>query len=117
MKFIVDAQLPKRLAIFLRENGFDAIHTLELPNGNKTKDNEIITISVKELFIVISKDADFYDAFFSRGEPYKLIYLKVGNLSTIEILTLFDKNLSTIIDQISTNYVIEISNKNIITIC
>jgi predicted nuclease of predicted toxin-antitoxin system len=103
-------------AILLRENGIDAIHTLELPNGNKTKDSEIIALSVKEFSTVITKDADFYNVFISKSEPYKLIYLKVGNLSTKEILTLFDKNLSLIIDQISTNYVIEISNKNIITI-
>ena len=34
MKFIVDAQLPKSLARFLSERGFDAIHTLDLPRKN-----------------------------------------------------------------------------------
>ncbi len=116
MKFIVDAQLPKRLATFLRENGFTAVHTLDLPNGNNTEDKEIIELSIKENAIVISKDADFYDAYICKGEPYKLIYLKIGNLSTTDIIQLFDKNLKIIIDQISTNYVIEISSKNIITI-
>lgn len=41
MKFIVDAQLPKSLAYALREKGFDAIHTSELPDGNETTDAEI----------------------------------------------------------------------------
>ena len=31
MKFLVDAQLPIRLARFLQASGHDAIHTLDLP--------------------------------------------------------------------------------------
>ena len=39
MKFILDAQLPKKLSDFLIWKGYDAIHTLDLPLKNKTKDN------------------------------------------------------------------------------
>jgi len=31
MKFLVDAQLPKRLAQWLNEAGHDTVHTLDLP--------------------------------------------------------------------------------------
>jgi predicted nuclease of predicted toxin-antitoxin system len=31
MKFLVDAQLPRRLARFLAEQGHDVLHTRELP--------------------------------------------------------------------------------------
>jgi len=41
MKFLVDAQLPRRLVKRFREAGFDAIHTLDLPMGNRTSDAEI----------------------------------------------------------------------------
>ncbi|MBI3650965.1 MAG: DUF5615 family PIN-like protein [Acidobacteria bacterium] len=34
MKFLVDAQLPRRLANKLREFGHESLHTLDLPNGN-----------------------------------------------------------------------------------
>jgi predicted nuclease of predicted toxin-antitoxin system len=30
LKFIVDAQLPKRLSDFLNSNGYSSIHTIEL---------------------------------------------------------------------------------------
>jgi predicted nuclease of predicted toxin-antitoxin system len=33
MKFLVDAQLPRRLTYRLREAGHDALHTLDLPAG------------------------------------------------------------------------------------
>ncbi len=116
MKFLIDAQLPKALAIFLNNQGYHSIHTLDLPSKNKTSDSEIIELSLKENLIVISKDSDFYNSFLQKGEPYKLIYLKVGNMSTTEISSLFANNLSVIVNQITANFVIEISKKNIITI-
>lgn len=36
MKFLVDAQLPRLLAIRLNELGHSSLHTLELPTGNRT---------------------------------------------------------------------------------
>ena len=60
MRFIVDAQLPKRLSHFLVSRGFDSIHTLELPLRNLTPDGEIIGICERENRIVITKDSDFY---------------------------------------------------------
>lgn len=38
MKFIVDAQLPQRLALWFRYQGFDCVHTIELPEANQTQD-------------------------------------------------------------------------------
>lgn len=116
MKFLIDAQLPRKLSYYLQELGYDSIHTLELPNKNRTTDLEIIELSIRENRVVISKDSDFYDSFLQKGEPYKLIYLKVGNKSTNEIVLLFRNNIEPIIEQISSNHIIEISSKNIITI-
>ncbi len=81
MKFIVDAQLPKSLAAWLREQGHDVVHTLEMPLKNATDDLEINALSLKEQRIVISKDSDFFDRYFQKVEPYKLLFLTVGNVS------------------------------------
>jgi predicted nuclease of predicted toxin-antitoxin system len=48
MKFLIDAQLPHRLAAQLREAGHDAIHTLDLPLGNRTPDSAINDLSIRE---------------------------------------------------------------------
>ncbi len=37
MKFLVDAQLPRRLIHRLRESGHEAKHTLDLPLGEKPR--------------------------------------------------------------------------------
>ena len=45
MKFLIDAQLPQRLAAQLRQAGLEAIHTLDLPGGNRTTDRVINELS------------------------------------------------------------------------
>ena len=69
MKFIVDAQLPRSLAAFLRGQGFDVVHTFELPDGNDTTDAVINRLSLSDERVVISKDGDFYDNFSATKEP------------------------------------------------
>jgi hypothetical protein len=36
MNFLVDAQLPRRMTAWLAAAGCNAIHTLDLPNKNRT---------------------------------------------------------------------------------
>jgi predicted nuclease of predicted toxin-antitoxin system len=46
MKFLVDAQLPRRMTGWLSNAGCDAVHTLDLPNGNRSTDEQIIEFAV-----------------------------------------------------------------------
>lgn len=116
MKFLIDAQLPRKLAHYLVSQGFDALHTLDLPNGNASTDNEINEISLRDNRIVISKDVDFYDRFWQKLEPYKLIYLTTGNIPTKKLIEIFENNLSVIIENISFYSVIEINRRSIVII-
>jgi len=59
MKFLVDAQLPLRLARFLQNSGYDTLHTRELPQHNATPDAQINDLSIQQDRIVITKDSDF----------------------------------------------------------
>ena len=116
MRFIVDAQLPRKLVIFLNEKGFDCVHTLDLPRKNKTSDAEISAFSIQEKRIVISKDSDFYNRYLTKIEPYKLLLVSTGNISTTELINIFEKNIEKIIEQIEQNFVVEITSNSLITI-
>lgn len=116
MKFIVDAQLPKSLAKFLRDKGHDVIHTLDLPLKNNTPDSIITHLSLREQRVVISKDSDFYDRFFQKLEPYKLLYLTTGNIVNKDLLKLFEDNLERILRPLETNNVVELTANTLITI-
>jgi predicted nuclease of predicted toxin-antitoxin system len=63
MKFLVDAQLPVRLARFLKNAGHDTIHTRDLPDHKATPDAVINFISIQEQRIVVIKDSDFVQSF------------------------------------------------------
>ena len=116
MKFIVDAQLPKSLAAFLRGQGFDVIHTNELPDGNDTTDAEINRLSWSEKRIVISKDGDFYDSFTAKKEPYKLLHVRTGNISNARLIDLFNKNIETILRELNEADVVEIDQRYLIAL-
>lgn len=96
MKFLVDAQLPVRLSYLLKSLGHDSIHTKELILQNATPDNEINAISLREQRIVITKDLDFWDSFYIRQEPFKLLLITTGNISNKELEALFIKNVEQI---------------------
>lgn len=93
-RFLVDAQLPRRLAIALRQQGFDALHTLDLPNGNRTSDAELNLISLDEQRVVVTKDADFVESFLLQGAPFKLLLVSTGNIDNDELLKLFVANIA-----------------------
>jgi predicted nuclease of predicted toxin-antitoxin system len=90
MKFIVDAQLPRLLARSIIELGDDAVHTLDLPDGNLTTDSQIIQLAVRDGAVVITKDQDFVDSFLLRGEPPKLLHITTGNIPNAQLMGLIE---------------------------
>lgn len=97
MRFLVDAQLPARLARLLNEHGHDATHTPELPNGNRTPDDEIAAAADAEGRVVISKDRDFRYSHFVNGTPRRLLVVHTGNISNNDLLDLIEANLEQFI--------------------
>jgi predicted nuclease of predicted toxin-antitoxin system len=108
MKFLVDAQLPRRLIYPLRDRGHDAVHTLDLPKGNRTPDAAITQLSVSEERVVVTKDSDFVDSLIVHGVPHKLLLVSTGNIRNSALETLLFKNLEAIVDGFSDHDFIEI---------
>jgi len=89
VKFLVDAQLPRRMAAWLATGGCDAVHTLALPDANRTPDGRIVEVADREGRVVIAKDADFVDAHLLHGRPAKLLLISTGNITNRELEALF----------------------------
>jgi len=113
MKFIVDAQLPRQLADLLNRHGFDALHTLDLSSGNRTKDEEINSLSIEQQRVLITKDADFVSSFLLKGLPYKLLLVGTGNIRNPELLRLIDDSLDQIVTLFADHSFLEINNNGI----
>ena len=114
MRFLVDAQLPKSLAANLRWQGHDAVHTLELPLGNRIPDWQINEISVEEQRVVITKDADFVNSFLVKALPYKLLLVSTGNINNRKLEKIFVTNLSAILDALEIYDYVELTSATLI---
>ncbi|MCB9284145.1 MAG: DUF5615 family PIN-like protein [Lewinellaceae bacterium] len=97
MKFIVDTQLPPRLARFLESKGHDCIHTTHFEDGHLLQDAEIIVIAVDQNRTIISKDSDFSDYYYLKGSPPKILLLEFGNISNNELIDYFERYLDVVV--------------------
>jgi predicted nuclease of predicted toxin-antitoxin system len=114
MKFLVDAQLPKRLARRLREAAHEAIHTLDLPLGNRTTDALINDLSAREHYVVVTKDADFVNSFILNGRPHKLLLISTGNIRNAELEAIFLSNLEKIAEGFDSFDYIELNQRTLV---
>lgn len=117
MKFLVDAQLPRRLAEKLSLAGHNVIHTLNLPLGNRTPDADIARLAVNEQRIVVSKNSDFVTMFLLHGIPPKLLLISTGNISNDELCGLFARNLAFLEKTFAENVFVELDNSTIRVHC
>lgn len=109
MKFMVDAQLPRRLARELAASGHDAVHTLDCPAGNRTQDKDIIALAIRENRVVVTKDNDFVTSFLLRGVPPKLLLITTGNISNDHLSRLLAANLTALVNALSAHDFVELS--------
>lgn len=114
MKFLIDAQLPRRLAAELKQAGFEATHTLELPEGNRTTDQALIKLSIADHAVLITKDSDFVQSFLLKREPWKLLLVSTGNISNDELMKLFQVNISQIAEALAAFHFVELNRTNLI---
>ena len=114
MKFLVDAQLPRRFCDWLREKGHDALHTLDLELGNQTSDSDIILIADRDGRIVVTKDDDFVQSFLLRNTPQRLMLVASGNIGNAELERLILAALPSIIEAFETDHYIEIGKSTLI---
>lgn len=108
MNFLVDAQLPRRLARLLTAAQHDAVHTLELPRGNRTPDQELCEICRRENRVLVTKASDFTNSFLLRREPPRLLLVSTGNITNDELEALFRTHLVEIVNAFGSSDFVEL---------
>lgn len=115
MKFVVDAQLPARLARLLTSAGHGCTHTSQLPEGNRTTDARLAAHADNEDRVLITKDRDFRDGHLLSGTPRRLLVVATGNITNDELLELFEANLATIVDALEDAAFVELGRQSLTT--
>ena len=83
----IDAQLPPRLAIWLRtEYGVNAVHVEEL-GLLRAPDPEIFTMAkdADRAVVILTKDDDFQKLLTQHGPPPQIIWVRCGNVGNQEL--------------------------------
>jgi predicted nuclease of predicted toxin-antitoxin system len=80
VKFLLDAQLPPRLAKALARTGHGALHVYEC--GLLTaKDRDIWKFAVKQKAVIVTKDADFAALRMHAPSGPPVVWLRLRNIS------------------------------------
>jgi predicted nuclease of predicted toxin-antitoxin system len=114
MKFLVDAQLPNKLANWLGSKGHDTIHTLDLDLQNRTPDGELIRIAREEERVIITKDSDFMETRILTGQPQKLLLISTGNIPNGALLELFEKQIDSVASAFDVYSFVEITRSELV---
>jgi len=108
VRFLVDAHLPVRLCVLLRAAGHDAVHTSELPEGNRSVDRALMRVAVEQGRVVVTKDTDFYYSLLIGGDSFQLLLIRTGNIRAATLLELVGRHLEGILLALGTNTLVEL---------
>ena len=96
MRLLLDQNLAPRLVAALATLYADSTHVREV--GLATADDDLVwRYAAERGFTIVSKDADFHERSFLHGQPPKVIWIRRGNCSTDEVLSLLQETHAAII--------------------
>ena len=113
MNFVLDAHLPPGLCTLLQAAGHDAIHTGQLTAQNRTTDEVLNALSLKEQRVVVTKDTDLYHSHVLHAKPWKLLLVRTGNIRTRDLTALFERHLPEIIAALEQNSLVELDRQTV----
>ena len=114
MKFLIDAPLPRRMAGWLGSAGCDTVHTLDLPNGNRTTDEKVVECADREQRAVVTKDADFVNSHLLHAKPAKLLLISTGNISNRDLEQLVVPLIPDLVRELQAHSFLELGRSGII---
>ena len=90
MKLLLDENLSRRIVPFIQDL-YPNSSQVALVGLENTDDKVIRQYAIDNDFVIVTKDADFYDMTVLYGQPPKIVWLKMGNQSkAATIKTLLD---------------------------
>jgi predicted nuclease of predicted toxin-antitoxin system len=88
LKLLIDNQLPEALAVFLKEQGFDARHVRRLGLA-AAADERIWQFAKTGSFGIVTMDEDFCYLASRHGTPPQVVWVRLGNVRRPALLATF----------------------------
>ena len=97
MRLLLDQNISFRVAGMLASEYPGSLHVRDV--SMESADDDVVWQYAKENgLIIVSKDSDFHDSSLLRGAPPKVIWLRIGNSTTQQILDILRKHIKEIRD-------------------
>lgn len=87
MRLLLDQNLSPRLIPALADLYPGSLHVREVELAS-ADDAAVWRYALEQGLTIVSKDADFHERSFVLGQPPKVVWIRRGNCSTEEVLTL-----------------------------
>jgi predicted nuclease of predicted toxin-antitoxin system len=96
VKFVIDAQLPPVMAVWLRAAGHEAQHVEDVGLRN-ADDTTIWCYAESSGAVIVTKDEDFAERAASVALPPMVVWLRIGNCSNAELRVWLEPRLAAIV--------------------
>jgi len=114
MRFLVDAQLPVRLADWMRWKGHDVVHSSGLPGANRTSDGVVIRLADDEGRVLVTKDVDFVSGHLLRRSPQRLLLVSLGNTTNVRLMTVLSREWDSILEALEESPFVEMASAGLV---
>ncbi|WP_269514256.1 DUF5615 family PIN-like protein [Brevundimonas subvibrioides] len=105
MRFIVDANLPDEVSVWLRSIGHEAWHVNELHEVGAA-DNWIWHEAIGRAAAIITQDGDFSDWCTTRSPAPPLVWIRTGNLRKAQLLERLRASWLRVLNQLNDGHAI-----------
>ncbi|MEQ1930042.1 MAG: DUF5615 family PIN-like protein [Parvularculaceae bacterium] len=100
MHFLVDAQLPLRLADWVRSKGHGAQHVTEAM-GFRTSDRSIVDAATSGGAVIVTKDSDFM-GLVDRPPP-QILWVRIGNATNRVLIQRIEMEWADVVRKLEAN--------------
>lgn len=87
MRLLFDEQLAEDLCELLRDAFPESLHVRQL-RGSGASDEDVWQLALEHDCVLVTKDEDFHRFSILRGAPPKVVWIRLGNCTTTEIVAL-----------------------------
>ena len=105
MKFIIDNQLPPKLAQWITAQGHEALHLQEV-GLQDARDIQVLEFANNHGMVLVSKDEDFLHLALTRPGTSQVVWVRLGNCRTRSLLTIFGQAFPAMIAALSSGQTI-----------
>ena len=97
MKLLFDQNLSHRLCSMLSREFPSSMHIRDL--GMQQSDDEAIWEFARDNdYMIVSKDSDFHQRSFLFGHPPKVVWVRLGNVSTSQVAETLRRHVQDLLD-------------------